>query len=86
MVRKLYHSMHCQLWISTDSENRIMGLCAAPNKGPDWLGWHLSIGLHRALLQMIGFVVLNISQATRTPPLVNILLFGVVFYDLFLCC
>jgi SAM-dependent methyltransferase len=47
-----------------DSEDRIMGLCADPNKGPDWSWWHLSIGLYRALLQMMGFVILNISQAS----------------------
>jgi SAM-dependent methyltransferase len=45
-----------------DSDNRIMGLCADPAKGPDWSWWHLSTGLYKSILKIMGFEVVSIES------------------------
>ena len=46
-----------------EAEQPIMSLCADPAKGPDWAWWHLSFGLYRAVLRMVGFKILNITNS-----------------------
>jgi SAM-dependent methyltransferase len=41
----------------------IMALCANPAKGPDNAWFHLSFGLYRAVLRMVGFKILNITNS-----------------------
>ena len=47
-----------------DTEQPIMKLCANPDKGPDWAWWHLSVGLYRSVLKMMGFGIVKVSEAT----------------------
>ena len=47
-----------------DTEQPIMKLCADPDKGPDWARWHLSVGLYRSVLKMMGFGIMKLSEAT----------------------
>ena len=47
-----------------DTEQPIMKLCADPDKGPDWAWWHLSVGLYRSVLKMMGFGIVKLSEAT----------------------
>ena len=46
-----------------DTEQPIMKLCADPDKGPDWARWHLSVGLYRSVLKMMGFGIVKLSEA-----------------------
>jgi hypothetical protein len=41
-----------------------MELCGDPDKESDWSWWHLSIGLYRSVLKMMGFAIAKVSEAT----------------------
>jgi SAM-dependent methyltransferase len=45
-----------------DSDEPIMHLCANPETGPDWAWWHLSRGLYAAIMKMIGFKIIKITD------------------------
>lgn len=45
-----------------DSNDPVMWLCADPDAGPDWSWWHLSVGLYRALLKMMGFEIIKLTE------------------------
>jgi SAM-dependent methyltransferase len=45
-----------------DSDDPIMRLCANPETGPDWSWCHLSRGLYAAIMRMIGFDIVKITE------------------------
>jgi SAM-dependent methyltransferase len=45
-----------------DFDDRMMRLCADPETGPDYSWWQLSRGLYQAILGMIGFEIVKITE------------------------